>query len=692
MKYKTLFSLLLGGAFAGCASVADESELLKDRYPLAKSAFSLIEESPLIEQALLDSEYLHRIGDQPAVERALRSRLASSEFRAFGDTRSVRVEILQGTVLDSSSIVLEYQTDWKEFTSQPSGGPQQKDPVMLGNGRDSMWHRSFYGGTDDPQALKEFEDLLQARREAPSNKRHLKDPDFVKLAEKHLPSVPLKQVRSDVKSRIEKLVEAFAPYGAHVLDTPELGNFGAKITDGLYLYIRDFPKDAPTRYDHDPFFWLIVSGGPRQVPADFIPAFPGAEGFGALATGGRGGKVIYVTNTNSDGPGSLKEALETQGPRTVLFKVSGQIDLPDDTWITQGDLTLIGYNAPGDGVEVNGRLCMAASNIVMRGMRFRLRPPMVKDGMSTRGRLENIVFDHCSFAYASDELLRMIGGDSSFYGFSIQYCLLGPGLAGLGDHPYGPEVGGYGTFHHNLFYNTLSRSPEIDCVLIDWRHNIMANMRSGHSLRPHSRFNMVGNYIIDIPGNPNEYSFKSNDTAYLADNLVERGKKVRPFASDYNSSFMKEPHTVMPVTETDPKELVDLLVPIAGAYIPARDSTDAHFIEKFKARENKLPHLKGGKWKPYGNENDNMELYEMWEDANFPPPAEGAELVDQDSDNDGMPDAWEEANSLRSMYGRDGAQDADHDGYTNLEEYLNGTDPNEFVDYTNPANNVHTLH
>ncbi len=692
MKYYPRLGIALVAPLGLAGALVAAGPTLEERYPESRAAFEVIEQSPLIKRALLDDEYLSRLDEQPAAERALRSKLADADFRQFGDTRSVRVELLPGSIVEDPAVALEYQTEWKLFTSLVSGGPSQTDPVLIGNGRDSMWHRTFYGGTDDPQAHAAFEALMAERRAAPSNKRTLLDPRFVALAERHLPSRPLGEVREDVMQRIMRMVEAFKPYGAKVLDAPELGHFGAKITDGLYLYLRDFPRHAPTRFDHDPFFWLIVSGGPRPLPtADAIPAFPGAEGMGSLATGGRGGQVVYVTNTNPSGPGSLKEALEMQGARTVLFKVSGQINLPDDTWITQGDLTLIGYNAPGEGIEVNGRLCMAASNVIMRGMRWRLRPPTTKDGMSTRGRLRNIIFDHCSFAYASDELLRMIGGDSSFYGFTIQYCLLGPGLAGVGDHPYGPEVGGYGTFHHNLFYNTLSRSPEIDCVLVDWRHNIMANMRSGHSLRPHSRFNMIGNYIVDIPGNPNEYSFNANDSAYLADNYVEHGDKVVPFKPDYASPYLKSGHTVMPVTRTDPRALPEVLMPIAGAYLPSRDTTDTHFLERFASRSNKLPHLKGGKWKPYGNENDNMELYEMWEDADFPPPASGAALADADSDGDGMPDAWEEANGLRAQYGRDGAEDADHDGYTNLEEYLNRTDPQRYVDYTAPENNRHTL-
>lgn len=679
---RTLLVVLLIAGTPACRAVT-----LAEKYPQASAVFDTIGQYPLIQNALLDDDYLARLSRERTAEQELRKQLGVAAFRKFGGTRSVRVELLQGTTTEQPAVILEYQTQWKRFTSLPSGGQAQTDPVLIGVGRDSMWHRSFYGGTDDAGAHKEFEALLEERRKAPSNRRSSLDPQFVALAEKYLPKTPLTEVRADVKGTIERLVKAFQPYGAEIITNPQYGHYGAKITDHLYLYIRDFPENAPTRFDHDPFFWLIVSGGPKPIPHDLIPAFPGAEGMGSLATGGHGGKVIYVTNTNSTGPGSLKEALQTPGPRIVLFKVSGQINLPDETWITEPNLTLIGYTAPGEGVEVNGRLCLAADNVILRGMRFRLRPPTTKDGMSTRGRLHNVIFDHCSFAYASDELLRMIGGESSFYGFTIQYCLLGPGLAGLGDHPYGPEMGGYGTFHHNLFYNTLSRSPEVDCALIDWSYNIMANMRSGHSLRPHSRFNMVGNYIVDIPGNPNKYSFDANDSVYQADNLRERGKEVAGFRSHYQSSYLTGPYHVMPVTKDNPRELEKKLVPMAGAFLPARDVTDKYFLAKFTARQCKLPHLKGGKWRPYGNENDNMELYEMWEDKNFPPPAAGATAA-ADSDNDGMPDEWEKANQLNPNDASDGPADTDKDGYTNVEEWLNRTNPCEFIDYKDLKNNV----
>ncbi|WP_428939571.1 hypothetical protein [Fontivita pretiosa] len=655
----------------------------------------IVQDSPLLQRALTDPDFFKTLDASSDAQQKLRAELGDAKFRKVGSTRSVRVQLWRGTTTEWPAIVLEYQTEFKRFTDLPSGGPAQKDPVLIGTGRDSMWHRTFYGGTDDPQAHEQFEKLLAERRAMPSNRRRELDPRINALATQYLPNTPLAQVRQELKSIIEALVEANRAGGAHVLEQPQYGHFGAKISDTLYLYIRDFPADAPTRFEHDPFLWLIVSGGPKPLAGGYLPAFPGAQGMGAQTTGGRGGKVIYVTNLNPDGPGSLKEALLAKGPRIVLFKVSGQIVLPDETWITEPNLTMIGYTAPGEGVEVTGRLCVAADNIILRGMRFRLRPPRSMDGMNTRGNLRNIIFDNCSFAYASDELLRFIGNGSTLLGFTIQYCLLGPGMAGLGSHPYGPEVGGYGSFHHNLFYNALSRSPEVDCDLIDWSYNIMANLRSGHSLRPHSRFNFTNNLIIDIPGNPNAYSFDANDSVWAAGNVRESGGTKTVFQPQHNpnTAFLKGPYHVVPLPHDSPETLESKLLPIVGAFLPTRDATDRYFLDRFQARQSKLPYWQkeGTVWRPYGNENDNMALYEKWEEKNFPPPAAGAQGP-ADSDEDGMPDEWESANRLNPNDASDGPADADGDGYTNVEEYLYFTNPQEHVDYTNPANNVHTLH
>ena len=524
------------------------------------------------------------------------------------------------------------------------------------------------------------------------------DGEFVAFMTRIRPKTPLPEVRRDVQGILDELVKAFEPYGAKVLPDPP-GHYGVKVTDHLYLYLRDFAGQSREdegeglRYGHDPFFWLVVSGGPKELPTGYLPAFPGAEGMGAMTTGGRGGKVIYVTTLAAEGPGSLAEALKTPGPRIVLFAVSGQIHLPDELWITEGDLTLIGYTAPGEGVEVCGRLCMAASNVIMRGMRFRLRPPLRADAMDTRGDLHHILFDHCSFAYGSDELIRFIGNGATFCDYTIQYCLLGPGLGGLGSHPYGPEIGGVGSIHHNILYDTLSRSPEVDCDLIDWRNNLLFNCRSGHSRREHSRFNLIDNIIIDNVQTQYRYSFGATDNVYASGNLREAGGTVTAFEAR-RSDYLKGPYRVMPITADAPRELEARLTPIIGAFLPVRDKTDEYFLAGLKSRVGMVPywHDPNEDWAPYDKKaNKEAKIYESWKDAEFPPPAAGA-VAPVDSDKDGMPDDWEKAHGLNPSDPADGPADADRDGYTNVEEYLYRTDPQQFVDYRNPANNVHTLH
>lgn len=681
---------------SGCSNEKTATQPVKaDAVQASIIAKPIPRPNTLIGQALRDSSFLTKLDEDPAFHADVSKKLADSDYRKLIDTPSVRVQLWRGTTLEQPAVVLEYQTAWKQVMGLQNRGPAQYDPVLTGTGRDNMLYRTVYGGTTDETARKQFDDMFKARLKMPSNKRTSTDPQFVEFAEKHLPTKPLADVRSEVVGVIEKLVAQHQTDGAHVLENPQYGHFGAKITDQLYIYVRDFAPETETRFDHDPFFWVIISGGPKPVPAGFVPAFPGAEGMGAAATGGRGGKVIYVTNTNPDGPGSFKEALLTKGPRTVLFKVSGQIELPDPTWILDGDLSVIGYTAPGEGVEIKGRLNIAASNVILRGMRYRLRPPLKDDGMNTEGNLTNIIFDHCSFAYDSDEALRFIGNGSTFLGFTIQYCILGPGLAGLSAHPYGPEVGGYGSFHHNIFYSTLSRSPEVDCDLIDWSYNVMANLRSGHSLRPQSRFNFTNNYVVNIPSNPDKYSFEAGDSVFSQGNLLDQGGTVTPFEVAHKgpTAYLKSPYRTVPLTHDDPKTLEAKLLPIAGAFLPKRDGTDTFFLKQLVDRKLKLPFYdKSGKeWTPYGNQNNNMELYEKWDEEKCAPPAAGA-TPEVDTDGDGMPDTWESANGLNPNDPSDGPLDSDKDGYTNLEEYLNRTNPKQFVDYAKPENNKHTLH
>ncbi|MCJ7543059.1 MAG: hypothetical protein MUP47_00590 [Phycisphaerae bacterium] len=430
-----------------------------------------------------------------------------------------------------------------------------------------------------------------------------------------------------------------------------------------------------------------------------LPAFPGAQGFGAGATGGRGGKVIYVTNNDPSGPGSYSQAIQTPGPRIILFAVSGTIPYPFQ-WITEGDLTLIGTTAPGEGVEILGRLPIASSNIIGRGMRFSNRPPLDEDVVQTADVRRDVIVDHCSFRYGSDELVRFKGNGASLGrvdGLTVQYCILGPGLAGLGCHPWGAELDGYGSIHHNVWYHLLDRVPKTLGALWDWRNNLIYNCRNGYLRLPDIRFNMINNYVIDRPDSPFRYTFMYHPNLHDSGNLREADGKVTGelvwFAPPFRDYV--PPFPVAPVTTHKADELEAMLTPIAGAFLPSRDATDRHFIEGLTARTGRIPYWEGppgswarGKGSPL---KFTKEWYERWTPESCPPPAAGAKPP-ADSDRDGMPDDWEQAHGLNPADATDGPADADGDGYTTVEEFLNRTDPHQAVDYTKPENNVHTLH
>lgn len=247
------------------------------------------------------------------------------------------------------------------------------------------------------------------------------------------------------------------------------------------------------------------------------PAFPGAEGFGRYVTGGRGGNVFHVTNLNDSGEGSLRWALSQAGIKTIVFDVSGTIELKSKLNIPS-NTTIAGQTAPGDGICVADYPCaINGNNVIVRYMRFRLGNDYVTtngaDGWDGFGALDknNYIIDHCSVSWSIDECLSCIGGKN----ITVQWCISAQSLrhAGhtKGNHGYGGNWGGSGaSFHHNLMIHHESRTPRLGPRYttqlderMDMRNNVIYNwtgngVYGGEAMK----INIVNNYYKPGPGSP----------------------------------------------------------------------------------------------------------------------------------------------------------------------------------------------
>ncbi|MFO7934766.1 MAG: T9SS type A sorting domain-containing protein [Bacteroidales bacterium] len=422
-----------------------------------------------------------------------------------------------------------------------------------------------------------------------------------------------------------------------------------------------------------------------------VPAFPGAEGFGAVATGGRGGSVIEVTNLNNHGPGSLRAAIQASGARTVVFRVSGTIELTSELRIDNDNITIAGQTAPGEGICLkNFPLIISANNVIIRFIRSRHGDlsGSQDDAMGGRNQ-ENIIIDHCSMSWSVDEC-------ASFYdnkNFTLQYCILSESLwrsiHDKGDHGYGGIWGGQGaTFHHNLLAHHTSRTPRFngsrysgqpELELVDHRNNVIYNWGFNSCYGGEAgNHNMVANYykygpatsiskrdrIVDPDANENGYG-----TYYIAGNVTHG----YPATTEDNwrgvdgvSSTAKEeirldaPLEAPALTPHTAHEAFEHVVARAGAVLPKRDPIDTRIVHETVTG---TPQYGGA----FGDELgiiDSQETVGGW------PALEGSDPP-ADTDHDGMPDDWEDTMGLNKDDPADRNGDLDGDGYTNLEEYLN---------------------
>lgn len=388
-------------------------------------------------------------------------------------------------------------------------------------------------------------------------------------------------------------------------------------------------------------------------------AFPGAEGFGAYATGGRGGTVVHVTNLNASGPGSLADAV-SQPNRTVVFDVGGVIDITGQNLTIASNLTIAGQTAPGEGITIyGGRVIMSnSSNVIMRYIRMRGSISMPEDKCTlTMDYCDNVILDHCSISWGRWDNVHIKDANNITY----QNCIISEGIE---PQRFGAITDGTRnwTISHCLWTNNKSRNPKMKCYL-QYYNNVVYNygigIVGGHSAADNYQ-DVMNNYFITGPssGSSNKYfdQWTETDHLYSTGNYTDDnrdGKLNGRLITDYNGATpMQQPNLKCqaPMNLEPAEDAFHAVMEHAGAS-RVRDSHDLRIIEQLASL--------GTKGAFIANEQDVGGIGTL---AGADAPA--------DSDGDGMPDKWEKANGTDPDKA-DANGDADGNGYTNIEDYVN---------------------
>jgi hypothetical protein len=426
-----------------------------------------------------------------------------------------------------------------------------------------------------------------------------------------------------------------------------------------------------------------------------LKAFCGAEGFGAESVGGRGGAVLHVTNLNDSGPGSLREALTATGPRIVVFDTGGTINLLSEIQIHNPFLTLAGQTAPGGGIAIKAdasydqsALAIETHDVIIRGIR--IRPDATTAGAENRRGLEintgpgnnvayNVIVDHSSISWGQDDNVIVIDGA---HDVTISWSFITEALS-QANHPEGEHSRGLNisvkhseamgpltqkvSVHHNLLAHNVARNPEIDAAdAVDVVNNIIYHWGDGavqaaDQLGTTTPVNAVGNYFKKGPTQSLGYEIKGGETGapsnphfYVQGNIgPHRPDDTLPEAEIldplWRHVLVGSPFPAPAVTTTSATQALTDVLGCAGAIEPSRDSVDSRVVTEVQSG--------GGQFV-----NDPADVGGWPTLDSGTPPA--------DTDNDGMPDSYENTNGLDPVVD-DSARDANGDGYTNIEEYIN---------------------
>ena len=433
-------------------------------------------------------------------------------------------------------------------------------------------------------------------------------------------------------------------------------------------------------------------------------AFPGAEGFGRNATGGRGGKALFVTNLNDAGPGSLRAAVQASGKRYILFKVSGNIALKSPLKITNGDLTLAGQTAPGDGICIKDYpVVINADNVIIRYLRFRMGDEALQqaDGLEARFR-KNIIIDHCSVSWSTDECLTFYANENT----TVQWCIIAESLRNSvhekGAHGYGGIWGGKNaSFHHNLLAHHDSRNPRLGeeagkafalTDLVDLRNNVIYNWVGNSAYGGEAmNVNIVNCYYKPGPGTTKKeriVSIDKNKTAgtevydtwgkfYIDGNILEGSARAtgdnwtygvyNQFHSSYGTVSeadkiamrRSEPHPIQNnVTTHSAEAAFEKVLAHAGASLK-RDVVDKRIVGNVVNQSFSFPGSNGSANGIIDSQNDVGGWPVLNSDE---PPAH--------TSADGIPDEWKVARKLDTTKEQANGKDLST-AYDNLEVYIN---------------------
>jgi hypothetical protein len=492
----------------------------------------------------------------------------------------------------------------------------------------------------------------------------------------------------------------------------------------------------PTLDPNQTYFWRVDEiNGANAAPVKGevwrfrtrVIAFPTAEGYGRFARGGRGGRVIEVTNLEDYDlgkgdaiiPGSFRAAVEAEGPRTVIFRVSGIIHLKSPCAVHNPYCTIAGQTAPGDGICLAdyGAGAYGTHDVIIRYMRFRIGDGAKRamDGAGM-GYCDNCIMDHCSISWSSDEGTSSRGAKNITSQRNIVAEALhhGPHYRAndrtkLETHAFAGSISGdIGSYHHNLLADCTDRNWSLAGGLtqggkyagyLDIRNNVVYNWTARTTDGGVKALNYVNNYYKPHAPNPFvKWLLKLDpiNPAWGTESYYMSGNVMEGYVDETNnwSAFENAwPHGRDPISEAavrvdhelfpsyvkthTAREAFTNVLENVGANFPKSDVIDLHIIKD--ARDGTAEYI-GTKGPTYGDRpspNYPGIIDEPTDDKsalgspNFPWPDYKTYNVPVDSDHDGIPDDWEKAHGLNPNDPSDANKDLNGDGYTNLEKYLN---------------------